>query len=256
MPLLCIDIGNTFAHLGVVDNGVVLERCDLATPLLAATSDDALRAVEAYASRADGVAFASVVPVATQGLIAILEKLGRAGEAYNLRYDTVRGLPISYPHPAEIGQDRLANSVAAQELCGLPVVAISMGTATVFDVLTHEGYAGGMIAPGLAALTDYLHEKTAQLPQIDPRDLATTSAIGRSTIEAMKNGVRHGYIGMIREMLAATTRELEASGQDRAAVITTGGGSNLLPEDWLPGARHIPDLGLIGLEIAFRRSRG
>jgi type III pantothenate kinase len=26
-------------------------------------------------------------------------------------------------------------------------------------------YAGGIIAPGLAAMTDYLHEKTALLPK-------------------------------------------------------------------------------------------
>lgn len=254
MPILCIDIGNTNAHVGVVDNCIVLDRCDIDTRLVAVASDQARGIVEHYASRVDGVAYASVVPVANSGLVSILEKTGHAKDAFNLRHDTLRGLKISYPRPTEIGQDRLANSVAAQELCGLPVIAVSMGTATVFDVLTSDGYAGGMIAPGLASFTDYLHEKTAQLPLIDPNDLDTPGAIGRSTLEAMQNGVRWGYIGMVKEMLAVTLRELERTEKTAPAILTTGGGSNILPKDCLPGARHIADLGLIGLEVAFRRA--
>lgn len=254
MPILCIDIGNTYAHVGVVEDCIVLDRCDIDTRLVSVAMPEALDIIKQYASRSDGVAYASVVPVATTGLVSILGKIKRAKQAFNLRHDTVRGLPISYPRPAEIGQDRLANSVAAQELCGLPVIAISMGTATVFDVLTKDGYAGGMIAPGLAALTNYLHEKTAQLPQVDPHDLDTPGAIGRSTDEAMRNGVRYGYIGMIKEMLAATLGEMKRSRQGKPAIITTGGGSSILPEDSLPGSRHIADLGLIGLEVAYRRA--
>lgn len=255
MPTLCIDIGNTYAHLGVVDNCIVLDRCDIDTRLVAVASPQAQSIVEHYASRSDGVAYASVVPVATTGLLSILEQLDWADRAFNLRHDTLKGLSIAYPRPAEIGQDRLANSVAAQEICGLPVIAISMGTATVFDVLTSEGYAGGMIAPGLAAFTEYLHEKTAQLPEIDPRDLDTPTAIGRSTLEAMQNGVRHGYIGMVKEMLSATLRELSRAGQRPPSIITTGGGSGILPEESIPGLRHIADLGLIGLEVAWRRAQ-
>ena len=254
MPILCIDIGNTYAHVGVVDNCIVLDRCDIDTRLVAAGLDHARDIVEHYAKRVDGVAYASVVPVATAGLVSILEKTGHAKDAFNLRHDTLRGLKIAYPRPAEIGQDRLANSVAAQEFCGLPVVAISMGTATVFDVLTSDGYAGGMIAPGIAAFAEYLHEKTAQLPRIDANDLDTPGAIGRNTEEAMKNGVRHGYIGMVKEMLAATLCELERTEKTRPAILTTGGNAKTLPEDCLTGARHIADLGLIGLEVAFRRA--
>lgn len=255
MPILAIDIGNTYAHLGLVENRKVIRRCDVDTRLVAMASPEAVEIVKKYAARAEGVSFASVVPVATGGLNAILRRLNLSEKAFNLRCDTLRGLEIAYPHPQEIGQDRLANSVAAQELCGLPVVAISMGTATVFDILTKEGYAGGMIAPGLAALTDYLHEKTAQLPQIAPTDLETSSAIGRTTVDAMKNGVRYGYVGMLKEMLGATLAELDKMGEGGASILTTGGGANVLPTDAVPGARRVPDLGLIGLEIAWRRAR-
>jgi len=75
---------------------------------------------------------------------------------------TVCGVGIDYPKPNSIGPDRLANAVAARNRFGAPVVVVDFGTAVTFDVVNRAGnYAGGIIAPGLAAMTDYLHEKTA-----------------------------------------------------------------------------------------------
>jgi pantothenate kinase type III len=43
---------------------------------------------------------------------------------------------------------------------GAPAVVVDFGTAVTFDVVDARGnYVGGIIAPGLAAMTDYLHEK-------------------------------------------------------------------------------------------------
>ena len=69
--------------------------------------------------------------------------------------------------PKTIGPDRLANAVAAHHHFGAPSVVVDFGTAVTFDVVDRAGnYVGGIIAPGLAAMTDYLHEKTALLPRI------------------------------------------------------------------------------------------
>ena len=49
---------------------------------------------------------------------------------------------------------------------------MGFGTAVAFDVVNRQGdYVGGIIAPGLAAMTDYLHEKTALLPRIKIREV-------------------------------------------------------------------------------------
>jgi type III pantothenate kinase len=84
---------------------------------------------------------------------------------------------IDYPKPNSIGPDRLANAVAARRRFGAPVVVVDFGTAVTFDVVDARGnYVGGIIAPGLAAMTDYLHEKTALLPKIQIRESNPWSA--------------------------------------------------------------------------------
>ena len=75
------------------------------------------------------------------------------------------GIGIDYPEPESIGADRLANAVAAAFLHQTPAVVVDFGTALTFDIVSTEGnYLGGVIAPGLEAMTDYLHQRTALLP--------------------------------------------------------------------------------------------
>ena len=94
--------------------------------------------------------------------------------ALELTPKTLRGVGIDYPKPDTIGPDRLANAVAARHRFGAPVVVVDFGTAVTFDVVNRAGnYVGGIIAPGLAAMTDYLHEKTALLPRIKIREVKT-----------------------------------------------------------------------------------
>jgi type III pantothenate kinase len=117
-----------------------------------------------------------------------------------LHWENVAGIGIDYPRPETIGPDRLANAMAARARFGAPVVVLDFGTAVTLDVVNRRGdYTGGVIAPGLSAMTDYLHEKTALLPPIHIREVRR--AIGRSTEEAMLVGAVHGYRGLIRELV-------------------------------------------------------
>jgi type III pantothenate kinase len=254
MAVHCFDIGNSFAHFGIVENAAVISSRDMATRHFVMADEEALAVVREAAASGLPVSFSSVVPAATKGIGKLFGKAGIAGRVFNLNYDTLRGLEIVYPFPREIGQDRLANAVAAQELFGLPCVVVSLGTATVFDVLSTRGYEGGSIAPGLAMMTDYLHEKTAQLPKIDRFCLATDGAIGRSTVEAMKIGARLGFAGMARAILDATLADMAKQGMLEVPVVVTGGNTAVLPENWRDGAKFVPDLAMSGLEIAFRRA--
>jgi type III pantothenate kinase len=141
------------------------------------------------------------------------------------------GIGVRYPRPQQIGADRLANAVAVTNLYGAPAVVVDFGTAVTFDIVNarHE-YVGGVIAPGLAAVTDYLYQRTALLPRItlaEPR-----SVIGKSTIEAMRVGAVVGYRGLVKEILAALRRE---PGMKRAVIVATGGYGNLM-------ARKIPEI--------------
>jgi pantothenate kinase type III len=76
---------------------------------------------------------------------------------------------IDYPNPRSIGADRLANAVAVAELYGSPAIVIDFGTAVTFDIVAPgNAYIGGVIAPGLEAMTNFLYHRTALLPCANP----------------------------------------------------------------------------------------
>ena len=76
------------------------------------------------------------------------------------------GVTIDYPNPKSIGADRLANAAAVAELYGWPAIVVDFGTTVTFDVVSDAGsYIGGVIAPGLEAMTNFLYQRTALLPK-------------------------------------------------------------------------------------------
>jgi type III pantothenate kinase len=196
--------------------------------------------------RVEGAALCSVVPRATSQVRAVA-RLFWPGPCLELTPGTLRGLGIDYPRPDSIGADRLANAVAARHGFGAPVVVVDFGTAVTFDVVDRRGnYTGGIIAPGLAAMTDYLHEKTALLPRIRIREVR--NPIGRSTEQAMLVGAVHGYRGLIRELLRELKRELKTR---RLPVVATGGYAKLIAAKLPEIAAVAPDLTLEGLRLVW-----
>ncbi len=115
------------------------------------------------------------------------------------------GVGIDYPAPRSIGADRLANAAAVAELYGHPAIVVDFGTAVTFDVVSSGGdYVGGVIAPGLEAMTNFLYQRTALLPRLTLRE--PRRAIGKTTRDAMMSGAVLGYRGLVREILAAPYR--------------------------------------------------
>ena len=66
-------------------------------------------------------------------------------------------------------------------------------------------YIGGVIAPGLEAMTNFLYEHTALLPRLSLK--RPTRAVGKSTVEAMRSGAVFGYAGLVCESLARIKAE-------------------------------------------------
>jgi len=244
--LLLLDIGNTHTHLGLADERRVCKQADM--PTFAWMAGGAAGRVKKFVGREKitGAALCSVVPRATP----FVKKLVRAAwhvEPREIRAATIRGVGIDYPKPNSIGPDRLANAVAARHRFGAPVVVVDFGTAVTFDVVDARGnYIGGIIAPGLAAMTTYLHEKTALLPRIKIRDIHTT--IGKSTEQAMLVGAVHGYRGLVRELIAGLKRELRVR---RLPVVATGGYARLIAAKLSEISATEPDLTLEGLRLVW-----
>lgn len=248
MAILCLDIGNTHAHWGMLEGRTVLQQGEVATKQF---NDSFLRQLVSD-HRPTGIALASVVPAVTMWCLSTLESLSIPFR--QLRYDNLVGLGFDYPKPAEVGQDRLADCIGAQIMVGAPAIIVGMGTATTVDILTERGYAGGIIAPGLGVMTQYLHERTALLPALNPDSLLGAPAIGKSTIDAMRSGCALGFAGMIGALLDGVSAELVKSGSVAPKVVVTGGAAIYLPASWKNRVLHEPHLTLLGLAEFYRRT--
>jgi type III pantothenate kinase len=245
--LLLADIGNTHTHLGLADSRRVFRQSNLPTAEWFG-GGQAVKQIKKFAGekRLRGAILCSVVPRATPFVRGAVKRLWNL-HCLELNPKTVSGIGIDYPRPNTIGPDRLANALAARHRFGAPVVVVDFGTAVTFDVVDRRGnYVGGIIAPGLAAMTDYLHEKTALLPRIRIRDI--NGLIGKSTEQAMLVGALHGYRGLVRELVHLLRRELKSR---RLPVVATGGYGKLIASK-LPEITAVdPLLTLEGLRLAW-----
>ncbi len=253
--LFCIDIGNTHAHFGAVEPGGGARSVQhLPTRALAdpnvGLGPEISRAISGIPGLT-GFAFCSVVPDANEPLRTVLAKWGGGLPVFQLTAEKKLGVPIGYPTPQEIGQDRLANAAGAKTVGSMPAIVIDMGTAVTFDIITREkGYEGGIIAPGVEVMRRYLHEQTALLPLLDD-SIDVPHAIGQSTIEAMRIGTVIGFGGMIQALLDAVLAELSQRGESPVRVIATGGSADLLKHTLRTPFEVIPDLTLRGLAAAW-----
>ena len=242
--ILLFDIGNTHTHIGLANNRRVVKQINV--PTREWFRGKAATLVKKFASgnKINGAVLCSVVPRATPLVRKAVRALWKL-DTQELTAKIVRGVGIDYPKPETIGPDRLANAVAARQRFGAPVIVVDFGTAVTFDVVNRAGnYAGGIIAPGLAAMTDYLHEKTALLPRIKIAEVKT--AIGKSTEQAMLIGAVHGYRGLVRELVAELKRELRVK---NLPVVATGGYAKLLAAKLPEISAVAPDLTLEGLRL-------
>ena len=236
MRQLLIDIGNGRIKLGLSQDDLVMRRADLPTAGIEATTiTDAIAGWDF-----DQAVLCSVVPAAVP---AFREALGP--DLIELRHDLPPPIAIDYPQPASIGADRLANAIALARLHGAPGIVIDFGTAVTFDIVSAAGsYVGGVIAPGLRLMTDYLHERTALLPKVNLREPA--QAIGKSTEQAILAGAAIGYRGMVKGILEALRQEL---GGGPVKVVATGGDAEWIVAGLGEKIPCDPDLTLHGLRL-------
>jgi type III pantothenate kinase len=102
---------------------------------------------------------------------------------------------------------------------------VDFGTAVTFDIVSERrSYVGGVIAPGLEAMTNFLYQRTALLPRLSLKE--PRHAVGKSTIEAMLSGAVFGYRGLVREILARI--RVEQFPRKKVWIGATGGYARLI----------------------------
>jgi len=273
MRILIVDNSNTRTKFALAD-GDQLDpwRAIIATPEISPNSLEECLADISW----DASIISSVVP---QKAAILASWLGNK-PCHQLSHLSKLPIGINYPKPEQIGADRLANAVGAHTLYGSPCIVLDFGTAVTFDVIapadepnevqapandgasaqraggvqapaddckevqaSHPSYQGGVIAPGLASMTEGLANRTALLPHITLQE--PECAIGKSTEQAMLAGAVYGYRGLVREILHNLNKEFA----NDPLVIATGGDAPLITRGLDEIAHLAPDLTLEGLKI-------
>ena len=199
----------------------------------------------------DAAIIGSVVPEATFNLARLCQRYFESEPLIIGRSDCAVGIGVDLDMPEEeVGADRLANAVAAQDRYRPPLIVIDFGTATTFDMVDRLGnYSGGVIAPGINLSLRALDMAAAQLPRIGIRRPPTV--VGRSTVPAMQSGVFWGYLGLVEGLV----QRIRAERGEAMEVIATGGLAPVLAEATDIIDHVDPDLTLWGLRLIYRRNR-
>ena len=218
--LLAIDIGNSFTKFGVFENDTL--RCRLDIPTISHQTAD-----EIYDSKIQSVhavIISSVVPELRDAYLELSEKYYRLEPIFvDASFDF--NLKINYLPPENLGVDRLVAAFAAVETCGEPCIVCDFGTATTIDVVSSKSeYLGGIIAPGMNAMSEALFTKTSQLPKIEIKK--PESVIGNSTIKSIESGIYFGYVGLVDGIIERMCGELG----EVPKVVATGGFAKLIAE--------------------------
>lgn len=215
--IICVDVGNSGAKIGLVDGNVVLERARAAT---SDVSQDTLS--EGLATLIGGGTERPTSIIAVSVVDRWPERLEHSASQLELPLTIVASsnvpIPTALVRPDLTGADRLLAAWAASTIYGKPAIVVDLGTATTIDAVDADGFfLGGTIMPGLALAATSLADGTARLPDVE---LAMpTETIGVETVSAIQAGLVIGHVGAIREIASRMRGRL---GSD-ARVIITGG---------------------------------
>jgi type III pantothenate kinase len=188
---------------------------------------------------------ASVNPAAMEAIEHLVQQAsGQSVEWVGREID----LPIRVltDPPTETGVDRVVTMAAAYEQLGKACVVVDAGSAITINCCNDQGeFLGGAIAPGVAMQFDALHSMTARLPKVD--FAVPQGVFGRSTKEAIRQGIYYGVRGMVRELVENYATELGSWPE----LIATGGDAARLFEGWELVHAISPDLTLYGIALAY-----
>jgi type III pantothenate kinase len=253
--LLVVDVGNTQTHFGIFSGERLLEHWRFAT--VRQSTADQLGAALRSLLELRGHSFADLDTSIVSSTVPQLEPEWTAVASRYLGHEMLvvgpglkTGMALRYDNPREIGADRLVNAVAMRDRFPGAAVCVDFGTATTFDVVSHDGeYLGGSLMTGIEVSLEALSERGARLPKIElapPR-----SVIGKNTIDAIRSGVVFGYAGAIDAILRRIYDELG----ERGDVVATGGLAGLV----VPYSEEIDEidqeLTLTGLRLLYERNR-
>lgn len=257
--LLAIDAGNTNIAFAVFKGKKIIAHCRFATDPKRTADELAVQFSQFLELKK--MELGDITSVIVSNVVPPLKfALGRFAldycgvEPLVVGMDGVKlGAKAIVDQPAEVGADRLVNTVAAYAISKGPAIVVDFGTATTFDIVDAKGnYRGGVIAPGIHLSLDALQKAAARLPEVSIS--RPESVIGTNTVKCMQSGIYYGYIGLIEGILARLKAEMKPLTGPCRKVIATGGLASLFARAGKFFDHVEPDLTLNGLRLIYERN--
>lgn len=258
-----VDVGNSHTVTGMYDDDKLIAKWRLKSDSKS-TADELAVSYHALFEMAkiseeqiEAVVIASVVPTLETAWLRYCKKHFQNQHRESPVIASIDQLKefisVQLDNPKEVGADRLINAIAAWNDNKVKQIVIDFGTAITFDCVTEKcEYIGGTILPGIAISLEALSSKTAKLPHIDVTE-KPKNIIGKSTVQAMKSGILHGYGAMVDGLVSGIKSEMRLSPEESFRVVATGGMAQLIA----PYSSSIdvidPMLTLKGLKIIYNK---
>lgn len=252
--LLAIDVGNTQTVIGIFADEELETMWRIATNKVDTADELGMKLRQLMLaggyepSTVKGCVIASVVPSLANAWEACIHQLFDVNPIACTAKSAGDLFETTYANPSEIGSDRIADTVAAKQIYGAPVLVVDFGTATNIEVIDRDGFfVGGIIAPGLETSAKALFSHATKLPAIELADPG--SVIGKSTAHAMRAGIVYGEADRVDGFVRRIWRELGY----QTPVVATGG----LAEAMTPLCETVthlnPQLTLEGLRLVYKQ---
>jgi len=204
---LVIDNGNTALKIGVFDGDSLLFQ-------EVYSDQDTIKLFTDLAKFQFRKVLVSRVSPLPPSLESLLEK---HPDVMLLNASTLLPIANFYKTPETLGNDRLANAIAANMLFpNQNCLIIDVGTCIKYDFISNSSYLGGAISPGLMMRYKALNYYTSQLPLLSPID--NPELLGIDTQSSIHSGIINGIKS---EMLGFMSQYLEK--YSTIQFILTGG---------------------------------
>ncbi|MCD8204698.1 MAG: type III pantothenate kinase [Coprobacillus sp.] len=252
---LMVDVGNSTVVLALFEGSDIKAKFKIKTDTHMSQSEIEVEIRSLFSSRdlplsvVKSIVYSSVVPVLNHSIKEALASLFNA-DILTIGAGTKTGLALLIDSPSEVGNDLVADLVAAKFVYGAPALIVDMGTATKFLFLDKNGaFSSAHIVPGLVKSANNLKESAFLLPEVGLEK--PKGFIAKNTIDAINNGIIYSNAEMIKGM----AREYKKAYGYDFKVIITGGCANLVTDLLSFPFTYDEDLLIKGLNIILEKNK-
>ena len=226
--ILLIDIGNSRIKIGLCKNPNTRNNIDVFYCENINKINSELEKFDHY--EFDAVLVSSVVPEINNKVTQIIKDNLNITPTF-INGDLITGIKFNYSPLSDIGSDRIADCVAANNNYDKDKfkIVVDFGTATVFEVISNNSeFLGGSIFPGLEVASKALASRASLLNEINFDNWSNDQkVIGNTTEEALKSSIYWGYISLTEGIIRRIAKELKLN-KNEYIIIGTGGFAEII----------------------------